>query len=482
MKFRPSTIPWVPAFAVGCRTLAFGNWKQSDDRIPLLTSRLLQIWQRSIRVPSLLLLIVGLVSGYASYGSDSVTLSWSPSPSRGVIGYRVYYGQTSGSYTDSIDIGNETTGTICCLSAGVTYFFAVKAYLTSGEESVFSEETSYLVKGAPDLPPEFDPLYDTSITTDGTERELAITSIPGWQGRSQPLVISTSSSRPDLVPAPTVNYVSPATTGTIRIAPVPNALGLATITVTIDNGQAVNNLFSRSFDLTLRALNTPPTFSPLADTSITSDGTALDIPLTEILAGAAGEDQPLTISATSSRPDLVLSPTVSYVSPESTATLRIAPMLNNSGIATITVTIDDGQPANNRFSRTFIVTVKAPNSPPRLDAIAGVTIAEDTKPKTILLTGIEAGRADAQPLTVTAVSSLPALLPHPVVSYVSPSSTATLTFAPSPNLSGLVDVTVTVRQGQLANTEVARTFRVTIYPLNDPPSLRSEERRVGKEC
>jgi hypothetical protein len=70
----------------------------------------------------------------------------------------------------------------------------------------------------------------------------------------------------------------------------------------------------------------------------------------------------LTVTAISSNPGLVPNPTVTYASGASTGTLTLAPHANASGIATITVTVNDGQSQNSAVSRIFNVTVGAPSS------------------------------------------------------------------------------------------------------------------------
>ena len=73
----------------------------------------------------------------------SVTLSWQPSPSGNVSGYRIYFGTESGNYTNSNDSGNSTTVVIPGLEVGVTYYFVVSAYDAGGVESDFSNEAAY---------------------------------------------------------------------------------------------------------------------------------------------------------------------------------------------------------------------------------------------------------------------------------------------------------------------------------------------------
>src|SRR5882724_10703946 len=80
-------------------------------------------------VASLLVLLVSLTS-YAG----QATLAWDPSPSPGVAGYYLYYGQASGSYGQKIDVGNTTTYAVSNLAAGATYYYAATAYDSSRSE------------------------------------------------------------------------------------------------------------------------------------------------------------------------------------------------------------------------------------------------------------------------------------------------------------------------------------------------------------
>lgn len=74
----------------------------------------------------------------------NVVLAFDASPST-VIGYRIRYGTTSGIWTESIDLGISTTGTISNLVVGRTYYFVATAY-TDFDESVPSEELAYTIQ------------------------------------------------------------------------------------------------------------------------------------------------------------------------------------------------------------------------------------------------------------------------------------------------------------------------------------------------
>jgi Bacterial Ig domain len=93
-------------------------------------------------------LIVGLVIPAVS-GYQSLTLSWDANQEPDVAGYILYYGDASGHYTNSIDVGNVTTTIASNLVDGVSYFFTVTAYNTSRLESAPSNEVTTKLNNPP---------------------------------------------------------------------------------------------------------------------------------------------------------------------------------------------------------------------------------------------------------------------------------------------------------------------------------------------
>ena len=75
---------------------------------------------------------------------QSASLAWNPSvPATGITGYYIYYGTTSGSYTNRIDAGLASTGVVNNLLVGVTYYFVTTAHTALGLESGYSNETTW---------------------------------------------------------------------------------------------------------------------------------------------------------------------------------------------------------------------------------------------------------------------------------------------------------------------------------------------------
>ena len=133
----------------------------------------------------------------------------------------------------------------------------------------------------------------------------------------------------------------------------------------------------------------------------------------------------------------------------------------------------------------FSLVNAAPNVPPTLDALANVTVLEDSSATVVNLAGITAGAGDAgQTLTVTATSDTPLVVPNPTITYTSANLTGTLTFTPVPDAFGTATITVTVTDnGGTANggmNTTQRTFIVTVTPVNDAPTLDAiTNRTVG---
>ena len=236
----------------------------------------------------------------------------------------------------------------------------------------------------------------------------------------------------------------------------------------------------------LDGINDLPEIDAIADISINEDSPEQIVSLTGISAGG-GEAQPLRVTASSSDTGLIPDPTVTYSSAESTGTLKFTPVADQSGSATITVTVTDGgldndlaTPEDNGvINRTVVVRAEAVNDEPTLDELSDVNINEDDPEQTVNLAGITAGGGETQVLSVTAVSDNTGLIPDPTVVFDGQSSTGTLTFTPVADQSGTATITVTVEDSGLDNDlgtpddngVINRTVVVKAEAVNDEPTL-----------
>lgn len=199
----------------------------------------------------------------------NVTLAWDQSTDPTVVGYHLYYGTSSGVYTNMTDVGNTVSAVVSNLAPSATYYFAASSYNAAGLESVYSAEASYTAP-VQNVPPTLDPVADVTLNENAGPQTISLTGITsGSASENQTLTVSAFSSNPALVPNPTVTYTSPNTTGTLTFSAASNSFGLVVMTVMVDDGGATSNTLIRTFGVTIVP---PPPITNLvvAPTSVVS--------------------------------------------------------------------------------------------------------------------------------------------------------------------------------------------------------------------
>jgi hypothetical protein len=102
-------------------------------------------------IVKMLLLAAAMVTGFYVQAQPvylvppvpMVDLGWTASPTVAVTGYFLYEGTATGLYTKKIDCGNALTITEAPMIAGQATFYALTAYVASGQESALSTEISF---------------------------------------------------------------------------------------------------------------------------------------------------------------------------------------------------------------------------------------------------------------------------------------------------------------------------------------------------
>jgi hypothetical protein len=143
-----------------------------------------------------------------------VTLVWDANRESNLAGYVVSYGTKSHEYATHIDVGNVTRRQLTVMS-GRRYYFAVKAYNTSGYQSGYSNE----VQDGGGPPSLTRPPNQTSIASRAVALQLSASDLDGD-------TISYDAS--GLPPGVTINSV----TGLISGTPGANGIGTFTVTAT----------------------------------------------------------------------------------------------------------------------------------------------------------------------------------------------------------------------------------------------------------
>lgn len=196
----------------------------------------------------------------------------------------VTYGNGTTGVSGEITSSNSRTG----LAWNIISPYIVTHDLNNTFYSVFLSDGKVWVDsqgdGYPDLT--FDPLSDMTVFENASEQTVNLTGIAVGGFGGNPVSITATSNNQSLIPDPIISYASPNSTGSLQFTPLPDQTGLATITVTVEDGGLDKNLattfdnsiLERTFDITvstlleieLRVVETP--------TSLDSDGAASALP------------------------------------------------------------------------------------------------------------------------------------------------------------------------------------------------------------
>jgi len=170
---------------------------------------------------------------FAAIGAEAanVTLAWDKSIDPRVVGYNIYEGGVTHSYTNLVNAGDNNSITISNLIVGRVYFFAATCYYITGLESQFSTEISYTVPASGTAPAfTLQPVGGTNNY--GTSKTLTANAgtnaVYQWLFSGQPIAGATTTSL-------TFSFLTGTNTGTYALK-ASNTFGVtvsspATITV-----------------------------------------------------------------------------------------------------------------------------------------------------------------------------------------------------------------------------------------------------------
>ncbi len=210
-----------------------------------------------------------------------------------------------------------------------------------------------------------------SLITDRTTLEDTATpailfTVSDAEAPAASIEVSASSTNPALLPPGGIALGGSGANRTVTLTPAKDQSGVATVSLAVKDGGGLTA--TNRFELTVLPVNDPPTLASIADITMNEDAPAKTINFAGITSGAANESQTLFVTATSSNPDLIPNPSVTYTSPQATGSLSFQPLANANGTATIILTVKDSGGVDNggkdTFSRQFKVTVNPVNDPP----------------------------------------------------------------------------------------------------------------------
>jgi len=296
----------------------------------------------------------------------------------------------------------------------------------------------------------------TTVISDNTTYHIWLewTRGTGTDGTMK-LFISTTGIKP-ASPEASINNGQGVATAFFDIGPFGNGADVIYDNVIISDEPIGNN----------PSANSPPTISNIPNQSILPDSTLGPINFTigDLETPAAD----LTVTASSSNTGLLPNGNITLGGSGATRTLTATPVVGQTGISTITVSVSDG---TNTASDTFLLTVSAANAPPTISDIPNQTILADTILGPI---NFSVGDNETTPgnLIVTASSSNNGLVPPINITLGGLSAVRNITITPAAGQSGSSTITVTVSDGQDTASD---SFILTVNPTGGPGTFVLDE-------
>jgi Calx-beta domain/IPT/TIG domain/Fibronectin type III domain len=215
-------------------------------------------------------------SQVSAYGTD-VKLSWSPNSESDLAGYNLYYGTSSRNYTTSVKLAKVSNYTVTGLGPG-TYYFALSAYDTSGNESAYSSEVSAVVVAVTALPTVTISATDPNASESGPDAGTFTASRTGSTSAALTVnytVGGTASAGGDYAALPgSVTFGTGAASVTITVAPSDDTAveGNESVIVTLSSNAAyaIGTPASATVTIADNADTIAPVISGVGASSITT--------------------------------------------------------------------------------------------------------------------------------------------------------------------------------------------------------------------
>jgi Ca2+-binding RTX toxin-like protein len=276
------------------------------------------------------------------------------------------------------------------------------------------------------------------------------------------LQITLETTNIILFPAGSIVIDGTGSARTVTATPHPNRSGASEITITVDDG--FGGIVTESFEVTVIPFNDSPVVSAIGDQTTNEDQPIVGVEFT-----VSDGDSPaglLTLEATSSNQTLITDADIGFgviaggVGDGANRTISLFPRLNQSGTATITVTVSDPQGAT--ATTTFDFTVSPFNDAPQISGIADQEIGESSSTIPIDFT-VNDPETGPDGITITVSSNNSVLVPESSIVVNGDGLNRTVTVTPVADHIGRAEVTLTATGPDAAMT--TETFVINVTPV-----------------
>ena len=278
------------------------------------------------------------------------------------------------------------------------------------------------------------------------------------------LQLSFNSSNQSIISNSGFAFSGSGASRTLTLTPLADAAGQTTVSVTVTDETSFSS--SASFVVTITEVNDLPTISAISPVSTNEDTQVSGISFS--ITDVETNTNELVVSVSSSNTSLVKTENILVAGSADSRTLSVTPELNQSGSATVSVTVTDASSGN--ATTQFEFTVNAVNDLPVLAAIENVTTLEETSAQVaLLLSDVD---HETSSLVVSASSNNQTLVPDTLISINNDSSGVSLSLTPATNQFGTAQINVTA--ADTAGGEATTSFVLTVTNVNDSPVITAD--------
>ena len=274
------------------------------------------------------------------------------------------------------------------------------------------------------------------------------------------LTVTAVSSNLTLLANSGIAISGSGSTRTLTLTPQTNQTGITTVTVTVQDGAGASA--STSFELTVNPVNDAPAISSIGNQTIAEDsGTAA---LAFTVGDVESAASTLVVTAHSSNQQLLVDSNIILAGTDVNRSVQLVPSTNQSGSATVTLTVRD--PEGLATTTSFLLTVTPVNDAPLLGPVADQTITlGGSVALPLLISDVDSPAAN---LIISGSSSATSVVPNANITSGGVGLARTLQVTPI--ATGTSTITVTLTDG---SATAIRTFVLTVNAGNQPPTFNA---------
>lgn len=282
------------------------------------------------------------------------------------------------------------------------------------------------------------------------------------------LAVTASSNNPGLIPQENIILSGSGTDRTVKLLPLPDANGTATITVTVSDGALTA---ADTFQITVNPVNDKPELSNIADQVINENTTTAPSATADLAFTIEDVDTGDVFELTGSSNNQTLVPDANIVfgGNGTNRTVKVTPALEEHGEATITITVNDGNGGADQITFVVQVVETGGGGAAVISYIRNQLVEEDTATGDIYFTVSE----DYPEVTVTAADSEVFPADNITCEKVGAASGGRQSWKtkliPRTDANSATGVTITVTAKKEGSADATRNFNVKVTPVNDLP-------------